>query len=98
LGIPWTEKDKWTELQIAIGPSYTGDRFCLYGGPFLHFINGDAEGTIAGIPVSGDFEEDSNFGGFIGAQIEIAENTTFAVEYQMTGSAESVGLSMLWRF
>lgn len=98
LGIPWTEDDDWTEIQIAIGPSYSDKRFCLYGGPFLHFIDGDVEGTIAGIPVSGDFEEDSNFGGFVGAQIEIAENTTLGIEYQLTGSAQAVGLSILFRF
>jgi len=98
LGIPWEEKDRWTELQIALGPSYKEDRCCLYGGPFLHFINGDAEGTIAGVPVSGDFEEDSMFGGFVGAKIEISKNTDLGIEYMFTGSAQAVGLSMLWRF
>jgi len=98
LGIQWTEKDTWTEIQIAVGPSYTEDRFCLYGGPLMHFINGDVEGTIAGIPVSGDFEEDSMFGGFVGARIEIAKNTELGIEYLMTGSANAVGASILWRF
>lgn len=98
LGIPWTEKDTWTEIQIAVGPSYTENRFCLYGGSFLHFIDGEAEGTIAGVPFSGDFEEDSNFGGFVGAQIEIAKNTYLGIEGQATGSAEAVGVSILWRF
>lgn len=98
MGIPWVEKDTWTEVQIAVGPTYTEDRWCLYGGTLLHFINGDAEGTIAGVPVSGDFEEDSMFGGFVGAQIEIAKDTTLGIEYQQTGSANAVGVSILWRF
>ena len=98
LGIPWTEKDDWTEIQIALGPSYEDGPLRLYGGPFLHFIDGDAEGTIAGIKVSGDFEEDSNFGGFLGAQVDISDNTTLGIEYQQTGSADVIAASILFRF
>lgn len=98
MGIPWVEKDSWTEIQIVVGPSYTEDRWCLYGGPLLHFIKGDAEGTIAGVPVSGDFEEDSNFGGFVGARIKIAKYTEMGIEYQRTGTADAVGVSILWQF
>lgn len=28
-GLDWQESDKWTEVQIAVGPSYTEDRWCL---------------------------------------------------------------------
>lgn len=97
-GIPWQETDKWSEVQIAVGPTYTKDRWCLYGGPFLHFINGDAKGTVDGVTISADFEEDSMFGGFIGARMEIAKNTALGIEYQMTGSAQAIGASILWRF
>jgi len=98
LGIPWTEKDDWTEIQIAVGPSYEDGALRLYGGPFLHFIDGEAEGTIAGVPVSGDFEEDSSFGGFVGANVELSNNITLGVEYQITGSAQAVCASIRFAF
>lgn len=94
----WQETDKWSEVQIAVGPTYTEDRWCLYGGPFLHFINGDAKGTVDDVTVSADFEEDSMFGGFVGARMEITKNTALGIEYLMTGSAQAVGLSLLCRF
>ena len=97
-GITWQEKDTWSEIQFAVGPTYTEDRWCLYGGPFLHFINGDFDGTIGGVDISGDFKEDSMFGGFVGARIELAKHTALGIEYQMTGSANAIGLSLLWRF
>jgi len=98
MGIPWTEKDDWTEIQVAIGPSFEDGPWRLYGGPFLHFIDGEAEGTIAGIPVSGDFEEDSNVGGFAGLQVDLDDNTTLGFEYQQTGSANVFGASIRFRF
>ena len=98
LGIPWEEEDSWSEIQIAFGPSYKDGAWCLYGGPFLHYIHGEAKGTIAGVRVSGDFQQDSVFGGFVGLQVELAANTMLGVEFQLTGSAHALGLGMLWRF
>jgi len=98
LGIPWTEEDDWTEIQIALGPSYKDGPLCLYGGPLLHFIDGDAEGTIAGIPISGDIEQDSIFGGFVGANVDLSKNITFGIEYQITGSSQAIGASIHFAF
>ena len=98
LGIPWTENDDWTEIQIAVGPSYENGRLRLYGGPFLHFIDGDADGTIAGFPVSGDFEEESNVGGFVGAQLDLDDNTRLGIEYLFTGSDYGIGASIRFAF
>ena len=47
---------------------------------------------------SGDLEEQSSFGGYIGAQIDITENLPLAVEYQFTGDADILGLSLVYRF
>lgn len=97
-GFQWTEKDKWTEIQFAVGPTWERDQWCLYGGPFLHYINGEGKVRSDVYEYSGDFEEDSSFGGFVGARIEIAKNTALGIEYQRTGSANAVGASVLWRF
>ena len=98
LGVPWQEEDKWTEIQFAIGPTYKEGAWCLYGGALLHFIDGEGEATIAGVRVSGDIEQDSMFGGFIGVQVDVAANAVLGVELQITGSAHAIGAGMLWRF
>jgi len=98
LGTPWTEEDTLTEIQVAVGPSYKDGLWRLYGGPFLHFIDGEAKGTIAGVPISGDFKEDSNFGGFLGLMVDLNDNTAFGIEYQQTGSANFLGGSIRFAF
>lgn len=97
-GINWQESDKWTEVLFAVGPSYTEDRLCLYGGPFLHFINGSGKYSENGFSVSGDIEQEDIFGGFAGALIEVAKNTHLGLEYQMTGSANNLSLSVRFLF
>ena len=109
----WTGPDfveiDMTEVQIAVGASYTWEeRFCVYGGPFFHFVSGDLDDTV-GASVTGlgellnseydwEIEEDSTFGGYIGAQLEVAEGCSFNVEYQFTAAANAFGASILWRF
>lgn len=101
----------WWEIQIAVGPTWQmNDSICIYGGPFFHFVDGDAEGKYTGTaniggtdyPASAkesvDFEEDSMFGGFVGAQFDLAENASFCVEYQLTGDASAFSTGIVWRF
>ncbi len=35
---------------------------------------------------------------YIGAQVEIAENSSFGIEYQHTAAADAFVVSLLWRF
>ena len=98
-----------TQVQIAVGPSYElTERVLIYGGPFLHFVRGDWEdiynqidpdtGGLLTSKLSWTVEEDSSFGAYIGTQMEIAENSTFLIEYQHTAAANAVGASMAVRF
>ncbi|MBN2595047.1 MAG: hypothetical protein JXA81_16200 [Sedimentisphaerales bacterium] len=98
-----------TQVQIAAGPSYElTERVLIYGGPFLHFVRGDWEDVYNQIdPGTGGLlttkttwivEEDSSFGVYIGTQMEIAENSSFMIEYQHTSAANAVGASMAVRF
>ena len=97
------------EVQIAFGARYTWEgRFSVYGGPFFHFISGDLDDTTGEL-VEVDFgeignreraweiDEDSVFGGYFGAQLELAENCSFNIEYQRTAAADAVGLSLMFR-
>ena len=103
------ELDFW-ELQIAAGPTWEGDNFRVYGGPFLHIVDGDIDVKTTGvddsvIPItgwsvesSGEISEASQFGGYAGAQWDFDENTTANIEIQFTSDAWAVGLGAIWRF
>ena len=96
------------EFQAALGATYTWtERFAIYGGPFLHFVSGDLDDTFSEIdPISGglltskyswEIEEDSVFGGYAGVQLDLTENCSFNIEGQITGAADAIGMSLLWR-
>ena len=98
--------DFW-EIQIAAGPTVEYDNFRVYGGPFLHFVGGDLDisgQTVSAGPItttiaaSQDVEEQSIFGGYVGAQWLMAENTTCNVEFQATGDAWAIGVGAIWEF
>ena len=100
-----------TEVQIAVGAAYTWeDRLSVYGGPFLHFVSGDLEdnvseaitvgtaGSLLNSEYAWEVDEDSVFGGYIGAQLKISEGCSVSVEYQKTAAADAFGASILWKF
>ena len=101
-----------TEVQLALGASYTTWSFSIYGGPFLHLISGDLydnetllfieeDTEVPGLlntEYVWDLDEDSIFGGYIGAQLEVAEGCSVNVEYQKTAAADAFGASIFWRF
>jgi len=100
------ELDYW-EIQIAVGPTFEGDNFRVYGGPFLHLIDGDIDIDATGVDdvpstwrvkSSGDISESSQFGGYAGAQWLAAENTTANIEVQFTSDAWAVGIGAIWKF
>jgi len=95
------------EVQIAVGPTWRADEgIRIYGGPFLHFVNGDLDisGNIVdpdvGISMesTGDIEEESQFGGFVGAHLDVDENTNCFIECQLTGDAWGIGVGVARRF
>ncbi len=109
LQIPeWPEPDAVNidllEVQFAIGATYTAlNGTSIYGGPFLHFVDGEIKDTFIRAPgitpeYTWDIEASSTFGGYFGAQLNIAENTFLNVEYQRTGGADAFGLGFLCRF
>lgn len=91
------------EIQLATGPTYqVTDKISIYGGPFLHFVKGEAElrGSVNDISVQGssDLEQESELGGFIGLSTDLAKNTNFNIEYQLTDDAQAVGFRFIHRF
>jgi hypothetical protein len=98
------------EMQFAVGTTYNLDnRVSIYGGPFLHFLDGNLElrgiSDVSVIPEyefhlrnSYDLDHVSEFGGYIGTEINIAESISFNIEYQHTAAADGFGMSLIWRF
>ena len=95
------------EVQIAVGPTWRlEDNIRIYGGPFLHFVNGDLDisgrtvdmGTELRVEASGDIEEESQIGGYVGAHLDVDENTSCLIECQLTGDAWAIGLGAARRF
>lgn len=95
------------EVQIAVGPAYKlDDHVTIYGGPFWHFITGDLEdevneavgGGLLNSKFSWDIDDSSNFGAYIGTQIDINENTSFNIEYQHTSDSDAFIAGFLWKF
>jgi len=99
------------QLKFAVGPSYKmSEGVSIYGGPFYYMFSGDwdvkgvGEADVLGHEVlftaheSGDIEEDSSFGGYIGARIDITEKLPVSVEYQFTGGGGVFGASLLYKF
>ena len=89
---------QYFDIQIAFGPTYTKDAFSIYGGPFLHFVEGDVEGRALGVKVELDIEQKSEFGGYIGTQFKLNKSTDVFMEYQMTGDASAIAGGIVWRF
>ena len=106
------ELELW-ELQFAVGATYElSPSFTIYGGPFWHYIDGnyefdgsgvyamDVTGSWTSINVDGDYDVKvrSEFGGFLGASIDVTDNVACNAECMLTGDAVGVGTSLIWRF
>ena len=101
------EIDYW-EVQIAIGPTVEFENLRIYGGPFLHFINGDLtiDGQCLNLggydlvtqETSHDIREKSQLGGYAGAQWYLDENSSLFTEFQFTNDAWGVGVGTIWKF
>lgn len=95
------------EIQVAVGPTVQMEGFSVYGGPFLHFVTGDididATGTdsfsaVNRVDLSQDIREESEFGFFAGAQGEVDQDTSWFVEFQITGDAWGIGIGGTRKF
>jgi hypothetical protein len=99
------ELDFW-EIQAAVGPTWQSDDFRVYGGPFYHYVNGNVDitgqtlnpisGLVMTVDSSGEIREESQFGGYAGAQWHMSKVASLGVEYQFTDDAWGVGISLIF--
>ncbi len=100
---PWPAPDSLdvnlTQMQIAIGVSYMlRDWVWVYGGPFAHYIKGDLEDIYTDYEFTWDIDEGPIYGGFVGAEMKVARDLFFNVEYQHSSDANAFGAGLMFRF
>lgn len=79
------------DLLVGVGPTVDMGTWKLYGGPFYYMLDGDLDVKGIDFKESGDLQEDSNFGGFIGAQCTAMDNYDVTAEFSFTGSGWAIG-------
>lgn len=90
-----------TEFQLAAGPTYKmTDLVSVYGGPFLHVVNGDhthyhqSSGNVGRYGLN----EKTNLGVYVGTQVDINANTALTVEYHRTSDDWAIAGGVAYRF
>jgi hypothetical protein len=90
------------DLIVAVGPTVDMGGWNLYGGPFYYMLDGDLDVTeISADEIgksSGDLEEDSNIGGFVGVQCTVMEDYNVTTELSFTGDGWAIGAGVYWAF
>ncbi|MFB0525270.1 MAG: hypothetical protein ACETVZ_06990 [Phycisphaerae bacterium] len=111
---PYTSAEiEYYEVMLACGVVHPlAPNVNVYGGPFFYWFDGDIKGKGAEEydyngngnggydiwKVSGDIEEDGNFGGYLGALFDITDNWSLAAEFQYADGASGFGVNAVWTF
>jgi len=82
------------EWQFAIGPTWTpSDNTAIYGGPLWHVVDGWlSQGKNRGII------EKSDFGLFVGGQIDMSTNCFVNIEWIYTSQANGFAAGLIWKY
>jgi hypothetical protein len=92
---------EWYEIQLALGPQWMVEEgIYLYGGPFLHFLEGDVDVITGGVDTryEHELEQESEFGGFVGCLVELDPQIAALVEGQYTNDAWLLVAGITWLF
>jgi hypothetical protein len=97
-------------LFVALGPTIDMEGWKLYGGPFYTYLSGEAKGRYTevgdnnSVPYKyakkgkGDIKSDDHFGGYIGAQCNVAQNCDITIELCVTSEGWASGAGITWNF
>lgn len=83
----------WYEMQLALGPAVqVSEDVCVYGGPFLHFLEGDVK-----VQRSKEYEIEQRLelGGYIGALVNMGSGASLSAELLFTGEAWAFGIGAM---
>lgn len=89
-----------TEMQIAVGATYLyKEGVTFYGGPFVYYISGDLQSlTIEGYDITWDIDEGPVWGAYLGAQLDLAKNCVFNIEYLHSSDASVLGAGLIFTY
>ena len=88
---------EWNLIQLAVGPAVqVNPDVCLYGGPFLMFIDADAEYTPAGFTFTTEIKEAFELGGYIGTVINLGGSAGLGLEFLFTGQSWGAGIGAMF--
>jgi hypothetical protein len=91
---------EYMEIIVAVGPNYQfNDTMSVYGGPFWYMLDGEKTWDDASSTAweEYDVENQSDFGGFVGLQMDVLTDAILNLEYQLTGDDSIMGLNLVWK-
>jgi opacity protein-like surface antigen len=95
--VPGTIEYDWYEIQLALGPAVqVNEDLCLYGGPFLHFAEGDLRHKAGGVTAEFELEQAWELGGYIGALLNLGGSASLSAEFLITGEAWGAGIGVMF--
>jgi hypothetical protein len=90
------------QIQVAVGPTYQlQDDLLIYGGPIWYYLDGQKKYRERTVPTwfeKYDMANRSEFGGYIGLQMDVPTDAKLNIEYQKTGDNDMVGVGLIWPF
>jgi len=92
-------KLEWYEVQLAMGPTVPlSEDVCVYGGPFLHFVEGDLEVRDGSDRDEYELEQKLELGAYIGTLISLGDpNTSLMAEFLYTGEGWGFGIGAMFK-
>jgi opacity protein-like surface antigen len=96
----YSSKIEVREIQIAVGPTYEfSDGALIYGGPFVHYVDGSIEFKSSTYRYSADVIQQNYLGGFVGIRLDPDKYTPFInIEWQHTATDDALGLNLTWKY
>ncbi len=87
------------EIVVALGPTWKiAEGIQVYGGPFFYVLEGDVDVEAAGVDTTLDLSQESMFGGYVGAELDICPNSSWYGEFLFTGDMWTLGTGIGWKF
>jgi len=90
------------DLMFTVGPTVDMGNWKLYCGPLYYYFNGDYDykSTYTGGVSKESFtvKPDGNFGGFVGAQIPVAQDLDLTAEASMVSGGYGLACGLEWKF
>jgi hypothetical protein len=87
----------WYEVQLALGPAVqVNEDLCVYGGPFLHFLEGDLSIKDSSAQAEYELQQLWELGGYVGAVLNIGSNASLSLEFLYTGDGWGAGVGAMF--